>query len=113
MSINFGKYDQLINVQSFVESENGDGSVTRAFTDLYTNIWSEVSSKSGVENNESDELVAITEMEFKVRLQGLTINKTMRIVWRDNTYSIISILPHGTRLNEVFKIIAVAKDNND
>jgi len=112
MSLNFGKYDQLIDIKSFAEISNGNGSVTRTFTNLYTNIWAEVTPVGGSESNESDERVANISIDVKVRATGLTLNETMRIIWRGKTYNITSIDEFGSRLKEGLKIRGVAKDND-
>lgn len=108
--INFGKYDQRIVVQSYTESRNADGFAVRTYSTLYT-IWAKVTPSGGTESQESDERVANIIIDVEVRATGLTLNETMRLVWRGKTFQIISIDEFGTRLNEGYAIRAVAKDN--
>jgi len=81
MPINFGKYDQRIVIQNYTEVNNGDGSVTRTYSTLYT-LWAMVKPIGGSETQQSDEKVANIVIDCEVRAPGLTLNETMRIVWR-------------------------------
>jgi SPP1 family predicted phage head-tail adaptor len=112
MSINFGKYDQLINIESYTETRNSSGDAIRSYSTLYSSIWAKVIPAGGVESNQADEKVASIVIDVEVRATGLTLNETMRIVWRSKTFNIDSIDEFGTRLNEGYKIRAIAKDND-
>ena len=109
--INFGKYDQSIVIQNYAETRGANGESIRAYSTLYT-VWAKVIPTGGGESQETEEKVASIQINCEVRATGLTINETMRIVWRGNTYNITNIDPFGTRLNEGFLITAVAKDNS-
>lgn len=110
MGINFGKYDQRIVIQSYAESRGADGSAIRTYSTLYT-LWAKVIPIGGSEGQQSDEKMASIIIDVEVRATGLTLNETMRIVWRNNTFNITSIDEFGSRLNEGYKIRAIAKDN--
>lgn len=111
MGINFGKYDQKITIQSYTETRGADGSAIRAYSTLYT-VWAKVIPTGGTEVNQSDEKTATRNLDIEVRATGLTLNETMRIVWRGNIYNITEIDEFGTRLNEGYFIKAIAKDND-
>lgn len=111
MSINFGKYDQRIVIQSYAETRGADGSAVRSYSTLYT-LWANVVPTGGNEVDQSDEKVGTTMIDVRVRAKTLTLNDTMRIVWRGQTYNITNIQPFGTRLNEGYFLSAVAKDND-
>jgi head-tail adaptor len=111
MSINFGKYDQEITIQSYTETRGADGSAIRTYSTLYS-VWAKVTPSGGTESDQSDEKVASIVIDVEVRATGLTLNETMRLVWRSKTFNIDSIDEFGTRLNEGYKIRAIAKDND-
>ena len=111
MPINFGKYDQSIVVQSYSQTRAADGSAIRTYSTLYT-LWAKVIPTGGSESQQSEEKVANIAIDVEVRATGLTLNETMRIVWRSKTYNIVSIDEFGSRLNEGYKIRALAKDND-
>ena len=111
MGINIGKYDQRILVQNWTESRNLDGSASRSFSTLYT-LWAKVTPKGGNEVNQSDEKTAVKRAIFEVRANGVTLNETMRITWRNEVYNITNVSSNGTRLKEVYIIEAIAKDNS-
>ena len=110
MGINFGKYDQSIVIKSYTETRAADNSVIRAYATLYS-LWAKVTPTGGTESQQSDEKTASIVIDCEVRATGLTLNETMRIVWRGNTFNITSIDEFGSRLNEGYKIRGVAKDN--
>ena len=112
MSINFGKYDQLIDIESYTQTRNSSGDAVRSYSTLYGNIWAKVTPSGGTESNQSNEKTASIVIDVEVRATGLTLNETMRIVWRDKTFNIDSIDEFGSRLNEGYKIRAIAKDND-
>lgn len=108
--INFGKYDQQVVIQSYSESRGADGSAIRTYSTLYT-LWAQVIPTGGGESEQSDEKVANINIQVNVRAPGITLNETMRLVWRSKTFDIVSIDEFGTRLNEGYTLNCVAKDN--
>lgn len=111
MSINFGKYDQRVVIQNYTETQQSDGGVVRVYSTLYT-LWAKVTPVGGSETQQSEEKVANIIIDVDVRATGLTLNETMRMVWRGKTFNITSIDEFGTRLNEGYKIRGTAKDND-
>ena len=109
--INFGKYDQSIVIQNYAETRGANGESIRTYSTLYT-VWAKVTPTGGSESQETEEKVATTVINVEVRATGLTINETMRIVWRNKTYNITNTQPFGTRLNEGVFLTAIAKDNS-
>jgi SPP1 family predicted phage head-tail adaptor len=109
--INFGKYDQRIEVLTPNGATANDGSPIWAYTKLY-DLWAKVTPVGGAEGQQSDEKVANIIIDVEVRATGLTITETMRLTWRDKTFNITSIDEFGARLNEGLKIRAIAKDND-
>lgn len=111
MGINFGKYDQRIEVLAPNGATADDGSPLWVYSTLY-NLWAKVLPIGGAEGQQSDEKVANIIIDVEVRATGLTLNETMRMVWRDKTFNITSIDEFGSRLNEGYKIRGIAKDND-
>lgn len=111
MSINFGKCDQEIVIQSYVESRGANGESIWTFSTLYS-LWAKVTPSGGSESQSDEEKLASIIIDCEVRATGLTLNETMRIVWRGKTFNITSIDEFGSRLNEGYKIRAIAKDNS-
>lgn len=111
MSINFGKYDQRIVIQNYTETRNSSGDAIRTYATLYT-VWAKVVPFGGTESNQNSEKTASIVIDIEVRATGLTLNETMRVVWRGKTFNIDSIDEFGSRLNEGYKIRAIAKDND-
>lgn len=110
MPINFGKYDQQITIQSYAETRGSNGEAVRTYSTLYS-LWGKVIPAGGGESQQGDEKVAGIIIDCEIRATGLTINETMRVVWRSKTFNITSIDEFGSRLNEGYKIRAIAKDN--
>ena len=111
MPINFGKYDQRVIIQSYSETRNSSGDAIRTYATLYT-LWAKVIPVGGTESNQANEKTASIVIDIEVRATGLTLNETMRLVWRGKTFNIDSIDEFGSRLNEGYKIRAIAKDND-
>lgn len=105
-----GKLDQRIVFQSYTETRSASGGVVRDYS-TYATRWAQVLPKGGNEAQEAMEKTARRICDFVVRKGGLTLNETMRIVWRGETFDITTIDPNGLRLNEFILIRGVSKDN--
>lgn len=105
-----GKLDQRIVFQSYTETRSASGGVVRDYS-TYATRWAQVLPKGGNEAQEAMEKTARRICDFIVRKGGLTLNETMRIVWRGETFDITTIDPSGLRLNEFILIRGVSKDN--
>jgi SPP1 family predicted phage head-tail adaptor len=110
MSINFGRYDQEIVIQSYTETKSANGGVVRSYS-TYASVWAQVLPKGGNEAQEAKEKTARRICDFNVRKDGLTLNETMRIVWDGETFDITTIDRAGNRLNEYYMIRGLSKDN--
>jgi head-tail adaptor len=111
MSINFGKYDQRVEILNYTQTRSSDGGELRVYSVLYT-VWAKVTPVGGSETQQSEEKVANIIIDVDVRATGLTLNETMRMNWRGKTFNITSIDEFGSRLNEGYKIRGTAKDND-
>jgi head-tail adaptor len=111
MSINFGKYDQRVEILNYTQTRSSDGGELRVYSVLYT-VWAKVTPVGGSETQQSDEKVANIIIDVDVRATGLTLNETMRMNWKGKTFNITSIDEFGMRLNEGYKIRGTAKDND-
>ena len=107
---NIGSYNQRITIQSYSETRAANGGVIRDYSTLATR-WAKVTPVAGGETTESTVKVARILLDIELYAGGLTLNETMRIVWRSKTFNITSIDEAGYVLNETLKIRAVAKDN--
>jgi SPP1 family predicted phage head-tail adaptor len=105
-----GRLNQRITIQSYLETQNSFGEVVRTYSTLYTR-WAQVKPTGGNESIQADEKTASRVAEFTIRMQGTTINETMRIVWNDYIWEIVSIDEGGINLKEFYKIVAVSKDS--
>lgn len=108
--MNIGKLDQRIVFQSYSETRSASGGVVRDYS-TYATRWAQVMPKGGNEGQEAMEKTARRITDFIVRKNGLTIDETMRIVWRSQVFNITAIDEGGTRLNEYYLIRGVSKDN--
>ena len=108
--MNIGKLDQRVVFQSYSQTKSNNGGVIRNYT-TYTTRWAQVMPKGGNETQEAMEKTARRIADFIVRKNGLTIDETMRIVWRGQVFNITTIDEGGTRLNEYYMIRGVSKDN--
>lgn len=108
--MNIGKLDQRIVFQSYSQTKSNNGGVVRNYT-TYATRWAQVMPKGGNETQEAMEKTARRIADFIVRKNGLTIDETMRIVWRGQVFNITTIDEAGTRLNEYYMIRGVSKDN--
>ena len=77
-----------VNADSF-------GQATRDFETL-ANVWAKVVEKSGSENEQSDQLVAVKKVHFFIRYRS-DINEQMRIVYNSKTYKIEAIISDESR----------------
>ena len=109
--MNIGKLDQRIVFQSYTETRSASGGVVRDYS-TYATRWAQVMPKGGNEAQEAMEKTARRIADFIVRKNGLTLNETMRIVWRSQTFNITTIDEGGNRLNEYYLIRGVSKDND-
>jgi len=109
MGVKIGKLRERIEILSFTETKNSIGETIRSYTKLYDR-WAQFKGINGSENFETSEKTARSFAEFKIRVQGTTINETMRIVYKAKTYNITSIVEDEYK--EYFTILAVAKDND-
>lgn len=105
-----GKLNQSITIQSYSETDSGNGGVTRGYS-TYATTWAEVKPTGGAESQQNSEKVANIVCQFTFRQGSLSINETMRIVWRGKTFNITSIDEGGYMLNEHWIVRGVAKDN--
>ena len=105
-----GRLNQRIIIQNYSQTQNSFGEVVRSYSTLYTR-WANVKPTGGAESIQADEKVASRIAEFTIRMQGTTINETMRIVWNSSTWEIVSIDEGGINLKEYYKIQAVSKDS--
>jgi SPP1 family predicted phage head-tail adaptor len=108
--MNIGKLDQRIIIQSYTETRSASGGVVRDYT-TYAERWCQVLPKGGNEAQEANEKTARRISDFIIRANGLTLNETMRIVWRGETFNITTIDYAGTRLREYYMIRGISKDN--
>jgi len=95
MSINFGKYDQRVEILNYTQTRSSDGGELRVYSVLYT-LWAKVTPVGGSETQQSEEKVA----------------NIISMTWRGKTFNITSIDEFGSRLNEGYKIRGTAKDND-
>lgn len=105
-----GRLNQRIIIQNYSQTQNSFGEVVRSYSTLYTR-WANVKPTGGSESIQADEKVASRIAEFTIRMQGITIDEKMRIVWNDFTWEIVSIDEGGINLKEYYKIQAVSKDS--
>ncbi len=90
-----GKLDQRINIEQNSPVQNSVGEQTDFWTTLAT-VWAEVVPLKGRETFNSDQVIAIADVRFRIRhREGL--DNSMRIVYGDNVYNIHSILKIGRR----------------
>jgi SPP1 family predicted phage head-tail adaptor len=109
MGVKIGKLKERIEIWSYGESTNSIGEKVRSFTKLYDR-WAQFKGINGSENFETSEKTARRFAEFKIRVQGTTINETMRIVYKSMNYNITSIVEDEYK--EYYTILAIAKDND-
>lgn len=110
--MNIGKLNQRIIFQSYAETRAANGGVIRNYTTFATR-WAYVDMRGGNEGQQAEQKTARIPVDFHVRAGGLTINETMRIVWRGLTYDITSIQSEGQMLNQFYIIRGLAKDDNN
>lgn len=109
MGVKIGKLKERIEIWSFSETTNSIGETVRSYTKLYDR-WAQFKGLNGSESFETKEKTARSFAEFKIRVQGTTINETMRIRFRSKDYNITSIVEDEYK--DYFTILAVAKDND-
>lgn len=95
----------------YTETRGANGGVIRDYSNLIATRWAKVTPVSGGETIESTEKVARILIDVELYAGGLTLDETMRIIWREKAFNITSIDEAGYVLNETLKIRAVAKDN--
>jgi SPP1 family predicted phage head-tail adaptor len=90
-----GQLDRRITLQTFTSSTDAFGQLNKSFTTL-ASVWAKVVEKSGSENEQSDQLVAVKKVHFFIRYRS-DINEQMRIVYNNKTYKIEAIISDESR----------------
>ena len=109
MGVSIGKLRERIEIYSLTSTKDAYGQSVPTYSLLYTR-WASYKSLNGSEGFESNEKTARRYAEFVIRVLDTTINETMRIVFRSQTFNITSI--GEDEYKEYYKIVAVSKDND-
>lgn len=93
--MNPGDFDQRITIQNVTESVDVFGQRIKSFSTLAA-VWAKVEEKSGVEGEQSDQIIASKKVQFLIRWRN-DVNERMPIVYRGKIYEIESIISGDAR----------------
>ena len=93
-----GKLDEQITFQTYTETADGIGGVTKTWANLASDptVWAQVRAGSGREAFLEDRTNATAAVIFLVRNRA-DLTEKMRIVWNSETYNIREIKYEGGR----------------
>lgn len=108
--MNPGKLDRLLTVEEDIgTTKDSRGEHIRSW-DTYCTIWSKVEYDSGIENEESDQLVGISTLTVTCRYDS-GITQKMRIKDGSDYYGIEGIQPLQGRMYMTLKCVKRDNDN--
>ncbi len=90
-----GQLDRRITIQKFTSSTDTFGQKNKTFLTL-ASVWAKVHERSGVENEQSDQIIAVKKVDFIIRHRS-DLNEQMRIEYNGKTYEIEAIIDHDAR----------------
>lgn len=108
-AVAIGKLRERIGIYSYTEAKDEYGQPVRNYALSYT-VWASYKSLNGSEGFETKEKTARRFAEFKIRVEGVTINEAYRIEYRGETFNITSIAEDEYR--DFYTILATSKDND-
>lgn len=107
MAIDFGQMTERVRVEQPTEVRNRFGESVQSWA-TYAERWAsieELSSREFLSQGQQQ-----TEITHRVRMRYLDgMEPTMRLVWRDRTLEIVSLLEHGNRSRH--ELLCVERDN--
>jgi len=104
-----GKYKERVEIYTRTQSKDEFGQAVATYSLLYT-LWARYLSTGGSEAFETKEKTARNYAEFSVRYQGLTLDATMRLVWKGETFDIQAI--EQTEFRNYYTLKCISKDND-
>jgi SPP1 family predicted phage head-tail adaptor len=104
-----GKLRERIEIWQYSETKDEYGQPVRSYSKLYDR-WASYKSLNGSESFETKEKTARRFAEFKIRVDGTTINETMRIKYEGEFFNITSIGKDEYKTH--YTILATSKDND-
>jgi len=108
--MNPGKLHDLITIQYNASSTKNDGGEIVDDWKTYITLWAEFSYKPGVEVTEADQLVGITNVDIKTRL-NTGVKQAMRVKDASNNYYDIVGVQHLDRMYMILKCFM--RDNSN
>ncbi len=96
MSVEIGRLDKLLDLQSVADVKDAVGGFFTTYTTEHSNVWTQVTFKRGNEKIEQDRNTATGVVEFKIRWID-KIKKNWIVLHEGDIYDITNIAIIGRR----------------